>query len=82
MTFKTVDNQLKVKQNILKKVLLINLWLDLPAIAYTLERGYKYEVKSLKKKIQYAEIRILHFLKQESFEEHAPKVSGLLIKQW
>ena len=62
MTFKNVDNQLQAKQNILKNVLLINLWLDLTAIAYTLERGYKYEVKSLKKKTQYAEIRMTAFL--------------------
>ena len=56
LTFKNIDNQLQAKQNILKKPLLINLCLDLPAIAYTLERGCKYEVKCLNKKTQHAEI--------------------------
>ena len=43
----------------LKKILVINLCLDLPTIAYTLERGCKYEVKFLHKKTQYAEIRVI-----------------------
>ena len=57
--------------------MLINLCLDLPAIAYTLERGCKYEVKCLNKKTQHAEIEW-----EEVLEEHVPKVSGLLINQW
>ena len=40
----------------------INLCLDLPAIANTLERRCKYEVNCLNKKTQYAETRVIAFL--------------------
>ena len=62
LNFKNVDSQLQAKQNILKKLLSINLYLDLPVTAYTLERTCKYEVKCLNKKMQYAEIRVITFL--------------------
>ena len=48
--YKNVDNQLQAKQNILQKILLINRRLDLSVIAYSLERGCKYEVKSWNEK--------------------------------
>ena len=63
LIFKNLDNQLPAKQNILNKLLLINLCLDLPAIAYTLERGCKYEINYLnKKRNKYAEITVITFL--------------------
>ena len=43
----------------LKKLLVTNLCLDLPTIAYTLERGCKYEVKLVRKKTQYTEITVI-----------------------
>ena len=56
------SNQLQAKQNILKKLSLIHRCLDLPAIAYTLERECKYEVMRWNKKTQFAEIRVILFL--------------------
>ena len=52
--------------NLIQKRFLINHCLDLPTIAYALERGCKCKVKRWNKKAQYSEIRVSTFLEVRS----------------